>query len=70
MALKKELSIGDEIIFDLRNMAPEAKEISMVLVHVSLNGRRLEFKLSAHPSIRFKFFKTHTIAEQNVQKIG
>jgi hypothetical protein len=65
MALKKELKIGDEMVFDLSNMAADAKkEISIILLHVSPTGRRLEFKLTAHPSIRFKFFHQATVPER------
>jgi hypothetical protein len=70
MALIHEFSLGEEIVFDLREIAPEAKEISIVLTHISITGRRLEFKLSAHPSIKYKFFKQTTVPNQNFQKIG
>jgi hypothetical protein len=58
MALMKELGIGDEMVFDLTGMDPLAKkEISVILTYLSMTGKRVEFKLTAHPSIKFKFFK-------------
>ena len=58
MALMKELGIGDEIVFDLTEMDPVCnKKISLMLTYLSLTGKRVEFKMTAHPSIKFRFFK-------------
>ena len=63
MALLKILKIGDELIFDVRKMAPESKEISVQLSETE--GKVACFKIRAHKSIPIHLSKQETIPEKH-----
>ena len=61
MALIKIIGIGDELIFDLKDMAPEAKEISVSLTEKA--GRQAVLRISADRSIIIKTFKIQKVSQ-------
>jgi hypothetical protein len=59
MALIKMIKVGDELIFDLTDMAEGVKEISVMMVERA--GRNSVLKITADRSIPIKHFKMQTI---------
>ena len=59
MALIKIINVGDELIFDLRDKAENAKEISVFLTEKA--GRKAVLKITADRSIPIKHFKQHVM---------
>lgn len=55
MALIKIISVGDELIFDLRSLAPGSKEISVMLSEKA--GRQAVLRIAADRSIPIKHFR-------------
>jgi len=65
MALIKIISVGDELIFDLKDMAVGAKEISVMLTEKA--GRQAVLRISADRSIPIKHFRQQRLSETTVR---
>jgi hypothetical protein len=63
MALIKILSIGDELVFDLREMSRDSRRISIFLVERA--GRAAVLKISADRSIPIKQFKQAHVPDRS-----
>jgi hypothetical protein len=59
MALIKIIGVGEELIFDLKDMASDAKQISVFLCEKA--GRKAVLKIDADRSIPIKHFRQQKI---------
>jgi len=62
MALIKIIGVGDELIFDLREMVAGTKEISIMLSAKA--GRQAVLRISADRSIPIKHFRQQRIPDE------
>lgn len=61
MALIKIINVGDELVFDLKDKAENAKTISIFLTEKA--GRKAVLKITADRSIPIRHFKQQTVGQ-------
>lgn len=61
MSLIKIIDVGDELIFELNNMTPSVKQISVFLTERA--GRKAVLKITADRSIPIKHFRQKQVGQ-------
>jgi hypothetical protein len=59
MSLIKIIGVGDELVFDLKNMKPDTKQISIYLCEKA--GRKAVLKVDADRSIPIQHFRQQNV---------